>query len=91
MNHEDAMVAVRDLYQGIDIRSRLKLSHLIAIAVEASLEYASPAAVFAPTQSGATARNLSLFRLPVWIIGISSNETDLSETGLFLRGVSSLQ
>ena len=70
-----SMVSVKDLYQGIDIKSRIKLSHLIAIAVEASLEYASPAAVFAPTHSGATARSLSLFRLPVWIIGISSNET----------------
>jgi len=69
------MVSVREMYQGIDIRSRLKLSHLISIAVEASLEYASPAAVFAPTHSGATARNLSFFRLPVWIVGISSNET----------------
>jgi pyruvate kinase len=67
-------VTVRDLYQGIDIRSRLKPSHLIAIAVEASLEYASPAAVFVPTHSGATARSLSLFRLPVWTIGISSSE-----------------
>ena len=68
------MVTVRDLYQGIDIRSRLKVAHLIAIAVEASLEYASPAAVFSPTHSGATARSLSLFRLPVWIIGIGSSE-----------------
>ena len=69
------MVSVRDLYQGIDIRSRLKPLHLIAIAVEASLEYASPAAVFVPTHTGATARSLSVFRLPVWIIGISSHET----------------
>ncbi len=67
-------VTVHDLYQGTDIRSRIKLAHLISIAVEASLEYASPAAVFAPTHSGATARSLSLFRLPVWVIGISSNE-----------------
>ncbi len=66
-------LSVRDLYQGIDIRSRIKTAHLIAIAVEASLEYADPAAVFVPTQSGATARSLSLFRLPEWIIGISSN------------------
>jgi pyruvate kinase len=68
------MLSVHELYQGIDIRSRLKTSHLIAIAVEASLEYSNPAAVFAPTRSGATARSLSLFRLPVWIIGISSSE-----------------
>jgi len=69
------MISVRDMYQGIDIRSRIKHSHLIAIAVEACLEYSSPAAVFAPTHSGATARSLSLFRLPVWIIGLSSNGT----------------
>jgi pyruvate kinase len=68
------IVSVRDLYQGIDIRSRLKPQHLIAIAVEASLEYSSPAAVFVPTHSGATARSLSIFRLPVWIIGLCSSQ-----------------
>jgi pyruvate kinase len=66
-------LSVRDLYQGIDIRGRIRLSHLVAIAVEASLEYADPAAVFVPTHSGATARSLSMFRLPEWIIGISAN------------------
>ena len=71
---ERRVISVRDLYQGVEIRSRIKPAHLIAIAVEASLEYASPAAVFTPTRSGATARSLSLFRLPVWIIAISSNE-----------------
>jgi pyruvate kinase len=67
-------VTVQDLYRGIDIRSRLKPEHLIAIAVEASLEYASPAAVFTPTHSGRTARSLSLFRLPVWTVAISSSQ-----------------
>jgi len=66
-------ISVRDLYQGIDIRSKLKQAHLIAIAVEASLEYADPAAVFVPTHSGATARSLARFRFPEWIIGISSS------------------
>ena len=68
------MISVRDLYQGMAIRSRIELPHLIAIAVEASLEHVTPAAVFTPTHSGATARSLSLFRLPVWIIALSSNE-----------------
>ncbi|MGW8273122.1 MAG: pyruvate kinase, partial [Thermodesulfovibrionales bacterium] len=67
-------VTVHDLYQGFDLRGKLKLAHLIAIAVEASLEYASPAAVFAPTHTGATARSLSLFRLPVWVVGLSSSD-----------------
>ncbi len=80
------MVSVKDLYQGIEIKGRIKPTHLVAIAVEASLEYASPAAVFAPTHSGATARSLSLFRLPVWIIGISSNEKTCQEL-VFSSGV----
>jgi pyruvate kinase len=67
-------VTVDDLYQGIDIRSRLKPEHLIAIAVEACLKYASPAAVFTPTHGGRTARNLSMFRLPVWTVAVSSQE-----------------
>ncbi len=67
-------VTVSDLYQGIDIRNRIKPAHLIAIAVEASLEYASPAAVFAPTHGGLTARSLALFRMPVWTIAVSSYE-----------------
>jgi len=65
-------VTVGDLYEGIDISSRIKPAHLIAIAVEASLEYLSPAAVFTPTHSGTTARSLSLFRMPVWIVAVSS-------------------
>ena len=68
------LVKVRDMYQGVDIKSRVRPSHLIAIAVEASLEYSSPAAVFAPTHSGTTARRLSFFRMPVWVVAVSSFE-----------------
>lgn len=67
-------VTVKDLFQGVDLRGRLRPSHLIALGVEASLAYMSPAAVFVPTQSGTTARSLSLFRLPVWIIAISEDQ-----------------
>jgi len=67
-------VTVRDLYQGIDIKRFIKPMHLIAIAVEASIEYASPAAVFAPTHSGTTARSLAFFRMPVWVVAVSSFE-----------------
>jgi pyruvate kinase len=67
-------VTVRDLYQGFDIKRFIKPMHLIAIGVEASLEYASPAAVFAPTHSGTTARSLAFFRMPVWVVAVSSFE-----------------
>ena len=40
---------------------------LIALSVELTLVRASAQAVLAPTRSGATARNVSRFRLPVWI------------------------
>lgn len=67
-------IHVKELYHGIDIKNLLRPAHLIAIAVEASLEYASPAAVFVPTRSGATARSIALFRLPHWTVAVSSQE-----------------
>jgi pyruvate kinase len=65
-------IAVKELYRGIDITGRIRPGHLIAIGVEACLEYASPAAVFVPTHSGATARSIARFRYPVWTIAVSS-------------------
>ncbi|WP_027716605.1 pyruvate kinase [Desulfuromonas sp. TF] len=67
-------ITVEGLFEGVDLKGRLKPAHLIAVAVEASIKYASPAAVFVPTHSGATARSLSLFRLPVWVAAVSSSE-----------------
>jgi len=68
-------VTVKGLFEGMDLKGKMKPAHLIAVAVEASITYASPAAVFVPTHSGATARSLSLFRLPVWIAAVSSSES----------------
>jgi pyruvate kinase len=65
---------VKEMFQGVDLRDKLRTAHLIAIGVEASLEYASPAAVFAHTKSGATARGLARLRPPVWIVAVSSQE-----------------
>jgi pyruvate kinase len=50
----------------------LRLHDLIALSVETTLRHASPAAVIVPTQSGATARSVARFRLPVWIAAVSS-------------------
>jgi len=47
---------------------------LIALGVEHIMEHASPAALVIPTRSGATARNITRFRLPLWITAISSHE-----------------
>jgi pyruvate kinase len=67
-------IAVRELYKGVDITKRIRPEHLIAIGVEAGLEYVTPAAVFVPTHSGNTARSLARFRFPVWTVAISSQE-----------------
>ncbi len=53
---------------------KLNLTDLIALNVETTLKRISPAAVFVPTRSGATARSIARFRLPVWIVGVSTDE-----------------
>ncbi|MGB7932923.1 MAG: pyruvate kinase [Gammaproteobacteria bacterium] len=67
-------LGVRELFPDIDLRERLQPGHLIALAVEASLQYVTPAAVFVPTRSGATARSIGRFRPPVWMIALSPEE-----------------
>jgi len=53
----------------------VRLTDLIALSVETTLEHISPAAVIVPTRTGASARSVTRFRLPVWIAAISSEET----------------
>ncbi|MHC1742805.1 MAG: pyruvate kinase [Syntrophobacteraceae bacterium] len=62
---------VREMVRCVDRNLRLRPPHCIAIAVEATLEYSNPAAVFVPTKSGATARSITRFRLPVWTVAVS--------------------
>jgi pyruvate kinase len=65
-------IPVKELYRGVDIAGKIRPDHLIAIGVEACLQYESPAAVFVPTHGGATARSIARFRFPVWTIAVSS-------------------
>jgi pyruvate kinase len=65
---------VKELFRGVDLKGRLRPPHLIVLGVEASLEYVSPAAVFVPTRSGATARRIAGFHLAPWIVGVCSEE-----------------
>ena len=69
------MLKVKELFEGDEAKGSILPSHLIALSVEASLEYIKPAAVFVPTRSGATARRIAQFRLPVWVVALSSQET----------------
>ena len=68
-------IAVKELYRGVDLTGRIRPEHLVAIGVEACLEYESPAAVFVPTHSGSTARSMARFRFPAWTVAVSSQET----------------
>ncbi len=67
-------IPVKDLFRGIELTGKVRPEHLIAIGVEAGLQYAHPAAVFVPTHSGSTARSVARFRFPVWTVAVSSQE-----------------
>jgi pyruvate kinase len=68
------MVRARELFRGIDLKGKVPPARLIDLSVETVLEYADPAAVFVPTHGGNTARSIARFRLPIWIIAVSSEE-----------------
>lgn len=78
--------SVKELFHGVDLAGRVRPAHLIALSVEASLEYLLPAAVFVPTHSGATARRISGFRLPVWSVAVCFDEATCQALQ-FSRGV----
>ena len=79
-------VTVKDIYGGVDLTGRVLPMHLIAVGVEASLEYLKPAAVFARTIGGTSARRLATFRFPVWTVGITPHEKTAQDL-LFSSGV----
>jgi pyruvate kinase len=51
---------------------KIKIEDLIASSVENTLNQITPATVIVPTRSGATARSICRFKLPVWITAVSS-------------------
>jgi pyruvate kinase len=61
------------MFAEVDLTGKILPLHLISVSVEASLEYLKPAAIFARTDSGGSARRLAGFRLPVWIAAVSPN------------------
>jgi len=56
-------------------RAQAGLTDVIALNVENTLERIQPAAVFVPTRGGHTPRSITRFRLPVWIVAVSSQES----------------
>jgi pyruvate kinase len=65
----------RETLKTLDHDKKMSFTDLIALSVETTVERISPAAVFVPTRGGGTARSIARFRLPVWLIAISSQES----------------
>jgi pyruvate kinase len=67
--------AVREALQPVACEGPIDLPDLIALSVEATLQRVSPAAVFVPTRSGLTARNICRFKPPLWVVAVSSQQS----------------
>jgi len=79
-------VAVKETFAGVELSGRVRPEHLIALSIEASLEYLQPAAIFVPSSSGTTARRLAAMHLPVRVIAIGSRPNTCQNL-LFSYGV----
>jgi pyruvate kinase len=66
-------VRVVELYEDLELRDRVRAEHLVALAVQSCMDYVTPAAVFAPTRTGAAARRVALLRLSVPTVAVSPN------------------
>jgi pyruvate kinase len=62
---------IREALQSIREEDEVNLKDLIAMSVETTLKRITPPTVIVPTRSGATARSITRFRLPVWITAVS--------------------
>ena len=55
--------------------TRLSAEDLIALSIHSVVKRIAPTAIVTPTKSGATARGVSRFRPPMWIVAPSRYET----------------
>jgi pyruvate kinase len=67
-------------------RGELRRPDQISLSLYFAVEALQPDVVFARTRSGAAARNLARFRLPVWIVALSQSDKTCQEL-LFSYGV----
>jgi pyruvate kinase len=67
----------------------INLKDLIAMSIQTALKRVTPPTVIVPTRSGATARSITRFRLPVWITAVSSR-TKTCQDLMFSYGVFSI-
>jgi pyruvate kinase len=79
-------VSVREMFSSMDLSNRVRPEHLIAVSVEASLEFLKPAAVFVHSVTGGTARRLAALHLPVPVVAVCPNRKIYQDL-LFSYGV----
>jgi pyruvate kinase len=65
---------VRDSIMNAACESSPNVCDIIAMSVESTLRCSRPSVVFVPTHRGVTARSITRFRLPIWIVAVSSQE-----------------
>jgi pyruvate kinase len=66
--------SVRETLREYDRRGETSARDLITRSVETIVARVSPAVVLVPSLSGATARNITRYRLPVWIVVVSEDK-----------------
>ncbi|MDD2600089.1 MAG: pyruvate kinase [Kiritimatiellae bacterium] len=65
---------IRTDFANYDLAADTHLVDLISRNVQHTVAHLAPTAVIVPTTTGYTARMVSRFRLPVWIVGVSCEE-----------------
>jgi pyruvate kinase len=82
-------IPIREALQSSREEDEINLKDLIAMSVETALMRVTPPTVIVPTRSGATARSITRFRLPVWITAVSSQAKTCQDL-MFSYGVFSI-
>jgi pyruvate kinase len=65
---------VAEILKAADASDAISTEDLVSLSIYVSAEVLKPCVVFTPTLSGATARRVTRFRLPTWIVAVSPNE-----------------
>ncbi|MBW1982187.1 MAG: pyruvate kinase [Deltaproteobacteria bacterium] len=65
---------VREILRTFDGKVDFSMRDLLTLSVETLIDRVAPALVLVPSISGATARSITRFRLPVWIAAVSTRE-----------------
>jgi len=66
---------VREALVAAEAEGELSVEDLISLSVHATTRRLTPTAIVTPTETGATSRRITRFRLPVWVAAISANES----------------